>query len=176
VYWLGMSLDIGSGAGHDWTHVFTGTIRNDLTIVGRWGDVPFNHQIPSDGYVDGSGELHIDFDNSDDVERPVLRGRMGEWDGLMLAPEESVSPPIDIEGTFGGSEFCSWVEANGQRYELNGVADLTIRRQPISVQDWSGNILARVGDPIRVRGRVSPLLGSGCADTSIMVEALTPTP
>ena len=42
LYWLGMSQYPGEEPGTTWTNVFVGTVQGDFTIVGRWGDVPFN--------------------------------------------------------------------------------------------------------------------------------------
>ena len=179
VYWVGTFLDSQAGLEH--VSAFTGTIRSDFRITGRFGYVPFDPQVPSEDLLDGSAELRIDFDRTGEAEHPVLRGRWGDWSGMALVPEEAASAPIDIEGTFGFADNpqqrCYWVEANGQRFELHGTGDLVIRHEPPSVQDWLGHILAREGDPIRVHGRVSAALGSGCgADTSIMVETLDATP
>ena len=46
----------------------------------------------------------------------------------------------------------------------------------LKVQDRLGNIAARIGDPIRVVGRESPVLGSGCTESAILVEELNPAP
>jgi hypothetical protein len=180
VHWLGMSQDVGEGAGQNWTNVFSGTIRNDLTIVGRWADVPFNPALLRFNLGSGSMMLEIDFDETGGVERPMLRAMeaSGDFGGSEWVLEESLSAPVDLEGAFGGieEEGCLWVEADGQRLELVGSAEWTFRNPPLSIQDGSGHILARVGDPIRVRGRESAALGSGCADTAIVVEELDPTP
>ena len=97
IYWMASSLDIGSGPGHEWANVFTGTIGNDLSITGRWGDVPFNSQILHEDLANGLAALHIDFDDSGDVERPLLRG-LGEWEGLALVLEELFPRPWTSKG------------------------------------------------------------------------------
>jgi hypothetical protein len=180
LYWLGMSQDVGFGAGDIWTNVFTATIRPDFTIVGDWGDVPFNPAIPTNYFNNGSLVLRIDFDETGEVERPVLRrvAESGDFGGGVWVLEESLSDPVELVGTFGGDEErqCVWVEADGERTELVGSGAWTIRDQPLSVQDESGHIAARVGDPIVVRGQLSAVLGGRCTDTSILVEELDPTP
>lgn len=180
VHWLGMSQDLGEGPGQNWTNVFSGVLRNDLTIVGRWADVPFSGAIPINDLGSGSMVLQIDFDENGGVERPMLRAveASGGFGGTAWVLDESLSAPIDLEGTLGGNaeQFCNWVEADGQRFELIGSGEWRIRAPPLSVQDDSGHIVARVGDPIWVRGEESAALGSGCTDTAILVEELDPTP
>jgi hypothetical protein len=68
------------------------------------------------------------------------------------------------------------VEANGERTELVGSGAWEYRSPPLSIQDSSGHIAARIGDPIVVRGRLSTVLGGRCTDTSMLVEELDPTP
>jgi hypothetical protein len=180
LYWLGMSPDVGSGAGDVWTNVFTATIQPDLTITGDWGDVPFNPTLPSDVMGNGSLVLRIDFDESDEVERPVLRtvAASGGFGGSVFVLEDSLSEPVELAGTFGGDDAreCVWVEANGERTELVGSGAWRYRSPPLSIQDYSGHIAARIGDPILVRGRLSTVLGGRCTDTSMLVEELDPTP
>ena len=180
INWLGMSQDLGSGPGQDWTNVFTGIVHGDFTITGQWGDVPLNPDIESDLLRNGMAEIQIDFDQSSEVVRPVLRlvEGTGGFGGLVWVREESLSAPTDLEGPFGGNpeQNCVWVEADGQRVELIGSGEWTFRDPPLSVQDGSGHIFARVGDVIRVHGQLSTALGSGCADTAIVVEALVPPP
>lgn len=180
INWLGMSQDVGFGAGDIWTNVFIGTVNSDFTISGRWGDVPFNPAISSDQLGIGSLLLHIDFDRSTGVERPVLRTveQTGFFGGTVWVQQESLPAATDLDGLFGGIEdqACVWVEANGERVELVGSGQWVYRDPPLSVQDASGHIAARVGDPIRVHGRLAPMLGSGCADSAILVDALDPIP
>jgi hypothetical protein len=162
--------------------VFVGTVRRDFTIVGRWGDVPFNPSIPSNFLGFGSMTLRIDFDQSGEVERPVLRvvDASGGFGGSVWVLEESLSAPTDLEGSFGGTvtgdSGCAWIESDGERYELIGSGVWRIRNVPLSVQDQTGHIVARIGDPIRVLGQLSAPLGSGCTETAIVVEDLDPTP
>lgn len=176
-HWLGMSADVGSGPGHDWTNVFIGQVKDDFTITGAWGDVPFNPFLASDQLGNGTLTLRIDFDQSAEVEWPVLRQveQSGFFGGQVWVPNESLSPPTDLEGPFGG-EGCALIEVNGERVELLGSGAWVIRPEPLSIQDQLGHIVARVGDPIRVHGQLSTLLGSGCTDTAIVVEAIDPTP
>jgi hypothetical protein len=179
LYWLGMSQDHGSGWGDDWTNVLTATVRPDLTIVGDWGDVPFNPAIPSNLFGNGSMVLRIDFDQSTEVERPVLRSvaeSTGGFGGEVWVLEESLSDPVELAGTFGGDDECIWVEVDGERTAMVGTGVWVARNPPISIQDESGHILARVGDPIAVRGELSTVLGDRCSETSILVEELDPTP
>lgn len=184
VFWLGMSQDPGSQPGSNWTNVLVGTVRNDFTIVGRWGDVPFNPSITTDNLFYGRVTIRIEFEQSAEVERPMLRATGGDLFGLVWVREESLPAPIDLQGTFGGTVSstvgddlaCPWIESNGEHYELIGSAEWRIRTSPLSIQDQGGHIVARIGDPIRVSGRVAPALGSSCTDTAILVEELEPTP
>jgi hypothetical protein len=177
-----MSADRGadSSAGDEWTNVFTATIRPDLTIVGDWGDVPFNPAIPSNLFGHGSLTLRIDFDESGEVDRPVLRrvAESGFFGGGVWVLEESLSDPVELTGTFGGDDAqqCIWVDSDGERVEMVGTGNWFVRSPPLSIQDDLGHILARVGDPIVVRGELSTVLGGRCTDTSILVEELDPTP
>jgi hypothetical protein len=179
LYWMGMSPDYGSGTGDVWTNVFTATIRNDLTITGDWGDVPFNPTLPSDVLGNGALVLRIDFDETGDEERPVLRrvAESGDFRGAVWVLEESLSDPLELVGIFGGDEErqCAWVEANGERIELVGSGAWEFG-SPLSIQDFSGHIAARIGDPIVVRGQLSTVLGQRCTDTAMLVEELDPTP
>lgn len=183
VNWLGMSQDRGadSSAGDDWTNVFIGTIRPDFTIVGDWGDVPFNPALPSNFLGNGSLVLKIDFDETGDVDRPVLRRTAessGGFGGGVWVLEESLSDPVELAGTFGGDQEreCIWVEVDGEPIEMVGSGAWAVRDQPLSIQDALGHIGARVGDPIVVRGELSNVLGGRCSETSILVEELDPTP
>jgi len=180
LYWLGMSQDISGEPGSGFANVFVGTVRNDFTIVGRWGDVPFLATAVTLSH--GTMTLWIDFDQSGEVERPVLRevDMTGSFGGSVWVLEESLSAPTDLQGSLGGTvtgdSACPWIESNGERYELIGSGEWRIREAPLSVQTDDGRILARVGDPIQVRGRLSSELGSGCTEEAILVEELDPTP
>lgn len=185
LYWVGMSQIPGFEPGEHWAQVFIGTVRSDFMVVGRWGDVPFNPSIPTNELFYGSLTLVIDFDESGDVERPILRVIEGDFGpNWVLVQEESLSAPTELLGTFGGTVSttvgddvaCPWIEANGEHYELIGSAEWRIRTSPLSVQTGDGRIVARIGDPIRVVGQLSAALGSGCTETAVLVEALDPTP
>ncbi len=175
-----MSQDRGSGPGHDWTNVFTGTIGSDFTISGDWGDVPFNPVHSTNHLSNGSLLLEIDFDESGEVERPVLRrvAESGDFGGATWVLEESLSDPVELAGIFGGDDGlqCVWVEADGERVEMVGSGAWIYRSPPLSIQDDTGHILARIGDPIVVRGQLSTVLGGRCTETSILVDELDPTP
>lgn len=177
LYWMGMSSDPGSERGEFWTNVFIGTVRSDFTVVGRWGDVPYhpNHELER-----GTMTLRIDFDQSGGPDYPVLReiASTGPFGGSVWVLEESLSAETDLDGIFGGNvaQECNWIESNGQRYELIVSGEWVIRAVPLSVQTGDGRIVARVGDRIRVSGRLSAALGSECTDQAILVEELDPTP
>ena len=182
VHWLGMSQYLGEEPGSSWTNVFAGTVQSDLTIVGRWADVPFNPEaIPHLGH--GTMTLRIGFVQSGEVERPALRvvGASGEFGGSAWVLEDSLVP-IELEGTFeGNADYllqtgCVWIESGGQRYELIGDGGLRIRIDPpLRVEDGSGRVVARAGDPLRIRGLASEALGTDCVENAILVEELDPT-
>jgi hypothetical protein len=100
----------------------------------------------------------------------------GGFGGEVWVLEESLSDPVELAGTFGGDDECIWVEVDGERTAMVGTGVWVARNPPISIQDESGHILARVGDPIAVRGELSTVLGDRCSETSILVEELDPTP
>lgn len=181
LYWMGMSQGIGFAPGTGWTNVFVATIHSDLTIVGRWGDVPFSLSAVGESLSDGILTLRIDFDLSGGEEHPILRYIGGAtWiGGGTWVLEETLPASTDHQGTFGGrteEPACVWIESGGERYELVGSAEWRIRLAPVSVQSQDGQIVARIGDPIRVRGRLAATLGSGCTEQAILVEELDPTP
>ena len=184
LYWVGMSHFPGFEPGEHFTNVFIGTVRGDFTIDGRYGDVPYNPSIPSEDLGYGPLTLRIEFEQSAEVESPVLQAIGGDLFGLVWVREESLPAAIDLQGTFGGTVSstvgddvaCRWIESNGEHYELIGSAEWRIRTSPLSIQDQAGHIVARIGDPIRVSGRVAPALGSGCTDSAILVEELDLTP
>lgn len=204
LYWMGMSNDSGTGPGELWTNVFIGTVHSDFTVVGRWGDVPFNAdeqcqrfgigagtQLLCDRLGRGTMTVEISFDQSGGREYPVLReiASTGPFGGSVWVLEESLSADTDLGGIFSGNvaQECNWIESNGQRYELIvggfrsdlralGGTGWVIRADPLSVQTLDGQIVARVGDPIRVSGQLSAALGSECTDQAILVEELDPTP
>jgi hypothetical protein len=185
LYWLGMSQYSGEEPGSSWTNVFSGTLQSDFTIVGRWADVPFNPDIPADALGRGTMTLLIDFDQSGEVERPVLRvaNVTGGFGGSAWVLEEALAPTTELEGTFGGNvdalfqTGCTWIESSGLRYELIGDGGWVIRGDPpMRVEDERGRVVARVDDPLRIRGRVSQALGTNCVEAAIMVEELDPTP
>ena len=181
VYWLGMSQYSGEEPGSSWTNVFSGTLRSDLTIVGRWADVPFR---PKSYLGDGELILHVDFVQSGQVEWPALRFvSSSSGYGASAWVLEASLMPVELEGVFGGNADhllqtgCLWIEAGGERYELIGDAGWVMRNDPpIRVEDASGRVVARVGDPLRVRGGASPALGTNCVENAILIEELDPTP
>ncbi len=82
----------------------------------------------------------------------------------------------EIIGTFGGDEAgCEWVESNGTRYEFfgPGTYELFFRTTPVSLQDYTGQVLVRVGDPIRVVGQVAGVPGSGCQPNFILATEVS---
>jgi hypothetical protein len=168
LYWMGMNRDPIRGNGSDWTNVFFGTVRSDFTIVGRYGDVP-DPENPNAALGHGPITMRIDFDQSGDVDYPVLR----ELDatGQVLRQftwvrEESLSEPMDLMGTFGtgllAGSTCTWIDVNGERYELIGEAALGTGAMP--------------GTPVRVHGQLSAAIGTGCTELAVVVEELDPTP
>lgn len=184
VYWLGMSQYGGEEPGSSWTNVFTGTVQSDLTIIGRWADVPFNPEAIE--YLShGTMTLRIGFVDSGGAERPALRvvSVTGGWGGSAWVLEESLES-VELDGTFGGNADhllqtgCLWIESDGQRYELIGDGGWSIRSDPpIRVEEGgSGRVVARAGDPLRIRGRASEALGTNCVENAILIEELDPTP
>jgi len=183
VYWLGMSQYSGEEPGSSWTNVFAGAMQSDLTIVGRWADVPFNPEsIPWLNH--GTLTLRIGFVQSGEVERPALRfvSSSAPFGGSAWVLEESLAP-VELDGIFGGNvdhllqTGCVWLESGGQRYELIGDGGWRIRYDPpIRVEDASGRVVARADDPLRIRGRVSEALGTNCVENAILVEEIDPTP
>ena len=148
--------------------MFFGTMRSDLTIVGRWGDVPIRDE-PTGGLNHGPLTLRIDFDQSGDVDYPVLR--VVDETGQVLRQftwvrEESLSEPMDLVGTFGtglvAGSTCTWVDVNGERYELIGDAALGTGAMP--------------GASVRVHGQLSAAIGTGCTELAVVVDELDPTP
>jgi hypothetical protein len=184
VNWLGMSRHYGQEPGTEWTNVFSGTLRSDFTIGGRWADVPIDPASTNDDLSFGTLTLRIDFEESDGVERPVLRvvtktSLIGEGlEGSTWVLEQSLPTAIELEGAFGGEveTGCVWVESNGERYELVGNGGWPILGTPtVRIEDGYGHVVAQVGDLVRIRGRVSDALGD-CAETAMWVEELDPTP
>ena len=76
----------------------------------------------------------------------------------------------------GADERCAWIESDGQRYELVGAGGWEFGDLTLTVQDRLGNVIAAIGDPITVVGQVYPLLGTGCTESAIVVDELTPGP
>jgi len=184
LYWMGMSHYPGTEPGEFWTNVFIGTVGSDFTIIGRWGDVPFYPGIPSDWLGFGSMTLQIDFDQSGEVERPVLRAvsRTGGFSGSAWVLAESLAP-VELDGILGSNADnllqtgCVWIESNGERYELIGGGAWIIRIDPpLRVEDESGRVVAREGDALRIQGPVSEALGTNCVENAILVEELDPAP
>lgn len=183
VYWLGMSQYRGEDPGSSWTNVFAGVLHSDLTISGRWADVPFSPETI--GFLGhGMMTLRIGFVESGGVERPALRvvSMTGGFGGSAWVLEESLAP-VELDGIFGGNRDnllqtgCVWIESNGQRYELIGDGGWDIRVDPpVRVEDRSGRVFARADDPLRIRGRVSEALGTNCVENAVLVEELDPTP
>ena len=183
VYWLGMSQYRGEDPGSSWTNVFAGVLQNDLTISGRWADVPFSPETI--GFLGhGMMTLRIGFVRSGEVERPALRvvSATGGWGGSAWVLEESLAS-VELEGIFGGNADhllqtgCVWIESNGQRYELIGSGGWDIRADPpLRLEDESGRVVALEDDPIRIQGPVSEALGTNCVENAILVEELDPAP
>ena len=172
LYWLGRSGPLGP---EHWTYILAGRIESDFTIDSRWGYVPFESDIDPHALDDGTLTLKIDFDEAEGSESPVLRRVAGECcTGSIWVREESLPAAIELSGAFGGDPTCHWIEADGKRYELIGTGTWVIRNAPVSLQDVTGHIAARVGDPIRVRGQESATMGSGCADSALLVDSLDP--
>lgn len=183
LYWLGMSNYRGSEPGEHWTNVFYGTIQSDFTIAGHWGDVPYG---PGSGMNNGEMTLGIDFDASSGEEFPVLRRLevTGGFGASAFVPVEALPAAVDLEGSFGGNydhllqTGCLWIQTGAQRYELLA-ADIgwSIRGDPpIRVEDERGQVFAREGDTLRIRGLVIASLGTGCVESAIWVEVLEPVP
>lgn len=182
VYWLGMSQYTDEEPGGSWTNVFSGALRSDFTIVGRWADVPFSADCIG-CLNDGTITLRIGFVQSGDVERPTLElVRASTPFGSAWVLEESLEP-MELEGTFAGNADhllqtgCLWIDSGGQRYELIGDGGWTIRTDPpFRIEDESGRVVTRQGDSLRIRGRASEALGTNCVENAILVEELDPTP
>jgi hypothetical protein len=90
---------------------------------------------------------------------------------------------VTLDGTFGGNfDFllqtgCIWVEADGRRYELIGDGGWIFKAdQSLRIEDERGAVMARVDDPIRVTGQVSPGLSHDCVENAILIEELDPAP
>lgn len=168
LYWLGMNRDPVRGNGSQWTNIFFGTVRSDFTIVGRYGDVPIRDS-PIGGLNHAPLTLRIEFDQSGDVDYPVLRAV--DATGQVLRQftwvlEDSLSAPMDLVGTFGtglvAGSTCTWIDVNGERYELMGDAALGTGAMP--------------GASVRVHGQLSAAIGTGCTELAVVVEELDPTP
>lgn len=173
-WWLGQSQYLGEPAGTSWTQVMVGTVHQDFTITGAWGDVPFG-PFPPQGR--GPITLRINFDTSGTSEVTYLT-LDGECNcgGSRWVLESSLPDPVELTGIFGGSaDYCAWIEtAEGTRYELGGpaMAPYFFRTVPISLQDYSGNVLVAQGDPIRVVGQVEPLLGRVECEASYVMASV----
>ena len=80
--------------------------------------------------------------------------------------EESLSAPMDLMGTLGtglvAGSTCTWIDVNGERYELIGEA--------------ASGTGATPGAPVRVHGQLSAAIGPGCTEMAVVVEELDPTP
>jgi hypothetical protein len=168
LYWVGMNRDPVRGNGSQWMNMYFGILRSDFTIVGRWGDVPIGGH-PLGGLNHGPLTLRIDFDQSGEVDHPVLRvvdatGQVQRPFTWVLA--ESLSEPMDLVGTFGtgllAGSTCTWIDVNGERYELIGEAALGTGAMP--------------GATVRVHGQLSAAIGTGCTELAVVVEELDPTP
>jgi hypothetical protein len=106
----------------------------------------------------------------------------GGFGGTAWIRAEALPPAVDLEGAFGGNydhlleTGCFWLESGGDRFELLGFGGLDVRGDPpLRLEDSRGRVLARVGDPIQAYGRVSASLGTGCAESAILVEELIPS-
>lgn len=176
-YWLGQSRYLDSQVGEFWTNVLVGTIGSDFSITARWGNVPYlNTEL-----WNGEMTLRIGFDSADGQEFPVLRTTAvtgGFW-GSAWVPEDSLPPPADLAGIFSGNydhllqTGCLWVQVGDVRYELLGDGGWVIRGDPpLRIEDGRGRVYARDGDMIRVNGIVSPGLGRGCVESSVLVEGI----
>ena len=181
-YWLGQSAYPDSQVGEFWTTVLVGTIGTDFTITAHWGDVPY---LNTEFLGNGEMTLRIGFDSAGGQEIPVLRtiAVTGGFGGSTWVPEDSLQPAADLEGTFSGNYHnllqtgCLWVQVGDVRYELHGDGGWVIRGDPpLRIEDERGRVYARDGDIIRVNGIVSPALGSGCVESSVVVEEIEPSP
>jgi len=179
-WWLGQSQFQEEPAGASWTNVMVGTVHQDFTITGVWGDVPFGPFPPT-----GRGEItvHINFDTSgtEEVTYLSLDSGTGGFGASRWVLESSMPEPVELTGIFGGAADtnCAWIEtADGTRYELGGPAmgDKFFRTVPISLQDYSGYVLVGQGDPMRVVGQVAPLLGHGCDASYVMASVVETAP
>ena len=168
MYWVGMNRDPVRGDGSQWTNAFFGMVRSDFTIVGRYGDVPIPG-TPFNALAHSAVTLRIDFDQSGDVDYPVLRAL--DASGQVLRQytwvlEDSLSAPMDLVGTYGtelvSGLTCAWIDVNGERYELIGEAALGTGATP--------------GARVTVHGQLSAAIGTGCTELAVVVEELDPTP
>lgn len=175
LYWMGQSQDPGTEPGFFWSNVFVGSVHEDFTITGEWGDVPFgaNAEATAPHLNEGELTLQIGWDDSVTEVRIVLSviQRSGGFGGRKWVLENTMPDPSVVIGTLGGSEACPWVQIpEGERYEFfpPAIQDLTYRSTPVSLSDDTAHIVFREGDLIRVVGQVVPPLGSGCADNFIL--------
>jgi hypothetical protein len=189
IYWLGQSDAPGSELGVEWTNVFVGSVHDDFTITGSWGDVPtrvtrhamVGPPVPVSNTDLGDGELaiRIEFDESGASEEPFLVAQSAtgsDLGGSRWVLESSMPAPSETVGTFNGKENnCFWVEANGTRYEFD-LPSITMvyEANPPSIRNPLGDTLFTQGDPIRVLGRVKSLLASGCQPNYILTTEISP--
>ena len=181
-YWLGRSTYPDTQIGEIWTNVLVGTIGSDFTITARWGDVPY---LNTEFFGNGEMSLRIGFESADGQEFPVLRTTAvtGGFGGNAWVPEDSLPPAADLEGIFSGNYHnlletgCLWVQVGDVRYELHGDGGWVFRGDPpLRIEDERGRVYARDGDVIRVHGVVAPGLGTGCVESSVLVEEINPEP
>ena len=148
--------------GTSWTNVFYGTIQNDFTVDGHWGDVPHTPEAEM-----GNGEitLHIDFDTSgEEFPPPDDDPPDGRLRRTAFVPVDELRRPLMSKARSAAtSTIFSRPDACGsspgdQRYKLIGDGGWSIRGDPpLRVEDERGRVVAREGDPIRVNGFVSRL-------------------
>ncbi len=183
LHWLGQSQNAGEVRGESWTNVFIGSIESDFTVTGRWGDVPYAEILT--GNDAGSVTMAIEFGGSGAAESPFLKvtDATGGFGATRLAPDESLSEAVTLDGTLGGNfdhlfgTGCIWIEADGQRYELIGDGGWSFRSDlNLRIEDDRDQVVAREGDPIRITGRTSAGLAADCVENAILILELDPSP
>lgn len=103
-----------------------------------------------------------------------------ETSGLPTEPIEDSAGEILIEGQFGGDAKleggCSWVTADGQRYQVEFPDGYQVQFSPLRLVEPGGEVLAREGDVIAVRGRPAEGMMTTCQVGRLFTATAVRTP
>jgi hypothetical protein len=185
LHWLakGPAVPLDDAEPGDWyTNVFVGQIGTDLSVHGEWADVPSPYE-----YFEGqpnSGEIVLEIGSFHDdlgAEWPSLhmvelRDARDGYNGENWVPTNALPPRTEYVGRYEFENGCSYIELNGQRYELNGWQyDVADQGQ---IMGDGAQVLARPGDELRIDGQIwpDPNINSLCVPNKIIVWDLQVAP